>query len=67
MLFTALFDLTLESVVREVRNNKKIDVIGKNTWLAYANDIVFFGEYKSDLILSTIGIGEKIFKKLDFK
>lgn len=52
------FNLALERVIRETRNIKEMDVIGNNTLLAYADDIVIFGESKTDLISNTIDLVE---------
>lgn len=58
-LSPTLFNLALERVIEETLNNKGMDIIGNITLLAYTDDIVVFGESKTDSISSTIDFLEK--------
>lgn len=53
-LFPTLFNLALAIIIRKMRNIKEMDVTGKNTLLAYADNIIIFGESKTDLLSNTI-------------
>jgi len=55
-LSPTLFNLALERVIREMQNTRKIEMLGGNTLLAYAHDIVILGESKSELTTSTLNL-----------
>ncbi|KAL4154352.1 hypothetical protein QTP88_000231 [Uroleucon formosanum] len=66
-LSPALFNLALEKVVRDMQGGREMEVLGRSSLLAYADDIVLFGESKTELegtvqklILSSKKMGLKI-------
>lgn len=48
-LSPALFNLALERVIRDMQEEWEMEVLGRTTLLAYVNDIIIFGESKTDL------------------
>jgi len=55
----------LETVIRETQNIREMDILGRNTLLAYAGDIVIFGESKAELINSALNLLTNSEKKCD--
>jgi|UniRef100_A0A2S2QXC9 sorting nexin-29 len=42
-LSPTLFNQALERVIREMQNSREMEMLGRNTWLAYVDDIVILG------------------------
>lgn len=52
-MFTVLFNLALEKVVRHITDLREIEIIGPYTLLVYTDDIISLGESRKDLEKST--------------
>lgn len=48
-LSPVLFNLALEKVIRDIREEQEMEIIGVNTLLAYADDIVILGISQKDI------------------
>jgi len=55
-LSPTLFNLALERVIREMQNSREMEMLGGNTLLAYADDIVILGKSKAELTTSTLNL-----------
>jgi len=55
-LSPTLFNLALERVIKEMQNSREMEMLGGNTLLAYADDIVILGESKAELTTSTLNL-----------
>lgn len=63
-----LFNLAFEQVVRNIKDNRSIELLGNRTLLAYANDIVILGEFQDQIISSTLKLieaGQRIGLKIN--
>jgi len=58
-LSPTLFNLALERVISEMQNSREMEMLGGNTLLAYADDIVILGESKAELTTSTLNLLKK--------
>jgi sorting nexin-29 len=58
-LSSTLFNLALKRVIREMQNSREMEMLGGNTLLAYADDIVIFGESKPELTTSILNLLKK--------
>jgi hypothetical protein len=66
-LSPALFNLALEKVIRDMQEDREMEILGHSTLLAYADDFILFGKSKMELegtvrklILSSKKMGLKI-------
>lgn len=61
-LSPVLFNLALEQVMRDVIDNRCMELVGNTTLLAYADDIVFVGQSQCQIISNTLKLIEAIQK-----
>lgn len=58
VLSPVLFNLALEQMVRNIKDNSSMELVGNITLLAYANDVVILDESQDQIISSTLKLIE---------
>ncbi|KAL4150119.1 hypothetical protein QTP88_003956 [Uroleucon formosanum] len=58
-LSLVLFNLTLEEVIRDMKDSRSMELVGNRTLLAYADDIVIMGESQDQIVSSQAAVMEE--------